>query len=384
MILSRVQELNQLYIIDTLAENKIRPSENAMKEVERMNKISLNQNLPVWYDSDSSKLKVALLNAWSGGIPKHFVDIEADETLLKSSVICITETWLQEQHNLSAYQLPGYTAHFNNSGRGKGLAIFFKENFKLQNAISNEAFQISKVSSLEPEADVICLYRSENGNQSLIVDHLKSIINKDKATLVLGDFNLCYQEDRQNLITSALENELNFTQYIRNGTHIAGRIIDHVYVSHREPFIEPPAILQRSIYYSDHDNILTTLGLENCVFETSNISHSADVEEKPQKPARLNTAEKQGQRKKLTTPCVDIAQPSTLSAKRKKLGQEPNTARKRVRRNSPPEQNQCIPCSTCSTKCQTCHLPVCDICSPDAEEMLSKRHCLKCFNKMNH
>ena len=275
--LSRVQEFNQLFIVDSVAEGKIYPSKNAMKEMKRMDKISINRKLPVWYDSDESKFKVALLNAWAGGIPKHFEDIKADETLLKASVICVTETWLNDNHDLTKFQLPGYKSHFNNKSSGKGLCIFFKEEYQLNMAITEDYYQISQISS--PSVDIICIYRSVKGDQKNIADQLKRMINPNKTSLVLGDFNLCYKENKSNVITKTLEDQLNFNQYVTNPTHIAGRLIDHVYISLRDPHFHAPVIHQRSLYYSDHDNILVTLGAENSIIEPEPMTDS-DIDDK--------------------------------------------------------------------------------------------------------
>jgi len=44
VMFSRVQELKQLYIIDEFNPNKIYPSTKALKELDRMNLISMNSN----------------------------------------------------------------------------------------------------------------------------------------------------------------------------------------------------------------------------------------------------------------------------------------------------------------------------------------------------
>ena len=263
--LSRVQEFNQLFIVDSVPENKIYPSKMAMKEMKRMNKMSINRKLPIWYDSDGSKFKVALLNAMTGGIPKHFEDIKADETLLKASVICVTETWMQGHHDPEQFTLEGYSPpHFNSRGKGKGLCIFFKEEYSLKMSFTEDFYQISMISS--PTTDIICVYRSAEGDSKKIAEQLKRMIEVDskKTCFVLGDFNLCYNEDKGNVITKTLEKDpLNLRQYVQNPTRVSGRIIDHVYISLKDPYsAHEPVINQRSIYYSDHDNILITLGSE--------------------------------------------------------------------------------------------------------------------------
>ena len=47
-MLSRVEEFEQIYILDKLPKEKIRASEKALKELEVMNKRSINQNPIPW------------------------------------------------------------------------------------------------------------------------------------------------------------------------------------------------------------------------------------------------------------------------------------------------------------------------------------------------
>ena len=49
--------------------------------------------------------------------------------------------------------------------------------------------QISKLQSAEVE--VIIVYRSEQGNLTDLVEHLKTLINTRVNTVVTGDFNIC-------------------------------------------------------------------------------------------------------------------------------------------------------------------------------------------------
>ena len=48
------------------------------------------------------------------------------------------------------------------------------------------------------EVDVIIVYRSEQGNLTDLVEHLKKLINTEVNTVVTGDFNICYISNRNN------------------------------------------------------------------------------------------------------------------------------------------------------------------------------------------
>ena len=47
---------------------------------------------------------------------------------LEPNIICLQETWLEEDDDCTEYDLFSYSTHLNNYGRGKGIMIFFKKN----------------------------------------------------------------------------------------------------------------------------------------------------------------------------------------------------------------------------------------------------------------
>ena len=61
VMLSRVEELDQVYILDKLPENKIYASAKALKEVNEMNKRSINQNPIPWNRQKENLIKIAAL-----------------------------------------------------------------------------------------------------------------------------------------------------------------------------------------------------------------------------------------------------------------------------------------------------------------------------------
>ena len=135
-------------------------------------------------------------------------------------------------------QLCTYNAHFNSIGPGKGLAIFIKDDtFKPIMDIKQEKMHVTKFQS--QDLDLIIVYRSDQGNTKELLQHLENLVNKDMATVVCGDFNVCYQTSRNNRITQYLDT---------NGfLHLGHSFHDH------------PSIYIYSPYYSDHDALCATL-----------------------------------------------------------------------------------------------------------------------------
>jgi hypothetical protein len=77
VMLSRVQQLEQIFILDSLNETKIRTSSIALQELQRMKVISLNENLTTWQKQTQNAVKVASLNC--AGLKPHFTDVQSDE-----------------------------------------------------------------------------------------------------------------------------------------------------------------------------------------------------------------------------------------------------------------------------------------------------------------
>ena len=62
VMLSRVQEMNQVFILDKLTETKIRTDKIALVELRAMNARSINKNPSAWNKRSMESIKVASLN----------------------------------------------------------------------------------------------------------------------------------------------------------------------------------------------------------------------------------------------------------------------------------------------------------------------------------
>jgi exonuclease III len=62
-------------------------------------------------------MKISSLN--SRFLKKHIEDILSDGYLLNSDIICLQETWLQEDAISEDLQIPNFKSHLNSNGKGK-------------------------------------------------------------------------------------------------------------------------------------------------------------------------------------------------------------------------------------------------------------------------
>ena len=255
VMLSRAQRLKQMYILKNLDESKIRTSKIALNELLRLKSISVNENPTTWYAPlKCNMIKVASLNC--AGLKSHFKDILADETLLKADIIHLVETSLENNEG-NQWIIPGYSSHFINIGKGKGIATFFKQNlFTHKQDFKGQNMQVTKFHS--PEADTLCVYRSSTGNSVELLHNLIAMITPGKSTLITGDFNICMLNHWKNRMTKGLES-IGFIQKIRDPTHILGGHIDHVYWKDERSEWEDLEVELYTPYYSDHDALLVSM-----------------------------------------------------------------------------------------------------------------------------
>ena len=254
VMLSRVQELKQVFILNKFNPKKLYPSQKALRELERMNKISINENPDPWSKKSENTLKIVSLNC--SGLKAHFQDIKTDDRLQKANIIHLVECSLTEEDNGLDFILEGYNQQLIRIGPGKGIATYFNSDiFNPAEEVKTDKLQITKFK--HKAMDIINVYRSQSGNSLELLEKLKNLIKAGRVTIITGDFNICYMENFSNRMTQGLLS-MGFDQLVHEPTHIRGRHIDQVY------FLDPcdrlkPIVDRYSPYYSDHDGICITI-----------------------------------------------------------------------------------------------------------------------------
>ena len=252
VMLSRVEEFEQIFILEKLPEEKIRASAKALKELEAMNQRSMNQNPITWKRQKDNIFKLCSLNSMN--LENNVGNIICDPTLKESTLLALSETWLEPQ---KVYRIDGYESYYNNVGPGKGIAIFYKpEILEPCEKITENNMQISQL--ISHELNIIVVYRSEKGNLTKLLEYLRKLIEGEKNTVITGDFNLCYTDQKNNKVSQYLLNS-GFTQLVNEPTHIKGRHLDHLYFRPGKTPVNTPTIYRYSPYYSDHDAICATI-----------------------------------------------------------------------------------------------------------------------------
>ena len=256
VMLSRVETLDQLFILGELPDSKFYANNHALEELARLERVSVNRNPPVWQKDFPWSIKISQLNCRS--LCLHIYDIKQDPILAFSDVICLNETWMKDNYVEEKLEIDGLNLHLNSNGAGKGIATYIRdEKMHIRQHITKEKAQISKFSA--PEMDLINIYRSEGMDNSVLAGELENIIDTSRFTVICGDFNLCYIEQRNNVITKMLESN-GFDQLVYEATHLKGGHIDHVYSNHDPKQFNVELGLYSPFYLaSDHDAICITI-----------------------------------------------------------------------------------------------------------------------------
>ena len=269
---SRVESIEQLYILEAMDASKIYGNMHAIEELKRMNKVSVNQHPSDWNDLNKRRIRISILNC--GSLRHKMEHVRLDKVLTVSDVICMTETWLWPDEDKSLYNLDGYNVKHNSVGKGKGVSVYYKSSkFVHIEDINEEKIQISKYSG--EKIDLVVVYRAPNGNDGKLRDYLAHLINVNTSTMVCGDLNMCYIDNKKNRTTTFLLNN-GFKQYVKEATHIDGGHIDHVYLN-TEDIISPTVDLYSPYYTArDHDALCVSIP-ENDKYEPDKEMNDQDL-----------------------------------------------------------------------------------------------------------
>jgi endonuclease/exonuclease/phosphatase (EEP) superfamily protein YafD len=119
-------------------------------------------------------------------------------------------------------------------------------------------------SKLQESRSFLLLYRKNNSNVSQYIEALQYLLNIYKIDMVLGDFNINYFNGTHSQSLISLMESLNYTQIVTEPTFVsAGSLLDHVYVKPTSIRIMNNSVV--SVYYSDHDAVVTSLQFSNNV-----------------------------------------------------------------------------------------------------------------------
>ena len=244
VILSRVQALSQLFILESVSADRITASMVAMEELERMQRDAINVR---------QKPKTSIISCNIRSMRKNFDNLVSATVTKRANVMCLQETWLDPLAPECNHLLvpTGWEQHNNSVGKGKGIATFYTENYKWVEDITEPLYQFTKLGS--EQLDIINVYRSEGAETKNFLKDLFGLICSKKQTLIVGDFNLCYLSAISHQLFQAFHSK-GYQQLVKVPTSSKGRLIDLAFISPSESDVYYE-VRQQSQFFTDHDLI---------------------------------------------------------------------------------------------------------------------------------
>ena len=191
---------------------------------------------------EEGKIHVGFMNVRS--LRKHWLDFQNDESFKKCQMTGLCETWL---HSDEEVMQSNYETVAVNIGRGQGIATF--NNLQAKNVLKFGNDMLSLIGFQFGKWLVIFMYASQGASNDEIAAKLREQFFYDQI-IVVGDMNWDYLRQDNRMKRFFLKN--GFVQLVKNPTHEAGGLLDHVYVKAEDPG-DAVAVCQMAKYYSDHD-----------------------------------------------------------------------------------------------------------------------------------
>ena len=268
--LSRVKTIDGLYILGEFKANKVKADTRSKEEMERLKlnspfKVSIPVTVTV---SPALFFRMSVININS--LKPHFRCLAADQSVMCSDVVTLTETWLRPRDASADFSLPDkllsrqdskQTAH----GRNGGIATYLSQQYHLVQRYQVDIPQLQHLSLLiqdrvDPAARllIITVYNPPNTAYGSFLKQLDMLLTRmpcdSVPTVLCGDFNINnLKEDNAPKGLTRVTKYYGFRQYVSTITHRAGAALDHVYVNkdlhHSLMFASIP------VPYTDHFHV---------------------------------------------------------------------------------------------------------------------------------
>ena len=242
VILSRITSIDQLFLKE-FEQKKIYCNKDAKDEVAKLNAKALNLQTTKWDQPDEGCLRLSSLNTRS--LQQHRQDLETDQFVMKSDIILVQETWLDEdlKSNISDYH------HYYVHGRSKGICTLTR--VLPTHHISNQTTYCSYIKISFKTFDIINIYRfGSNSNIRDFTTEVLLLLDCTRTQVVAGDLNIDLLKNPNNYFTQSMADR-GFRQLVTEPTHNQGGLIDHVYF-HKAEGASCELFSNHTMFWSDH------------------------------------------------------------------------------------------------------------------------------------
>ncbi|CAF3403497.1 unnamed protein product [Rotaria sp. Silwood2] len=226
--LSRVRTLEGLFLIDVYFD-KFYCNENVDRVLSQMKE--MNRKVSIFRESPEF-LNILFHNI--EGLKCNFDAFRSHHVTQKADLICLTETWLNNNSQIDKFKINGYTLihksrscsfstnHPLHSQKGGGVGIYFQDGMSVKTIDSTEYLNLEHITlKLEKEKIIIIVcYRSpQEAKRNFIenlIRHLKQFDSNERI-LILGDMN----EDSFQTKSKNIERSLKELGFVNTFRHLA-------------------------------------------------------------------------------------------------------------------------------------------------------------------
>ena len=210
-----------------------------MEELKRLQQIA-------WNESEKKRKESSLLSTMNIRSLTHHHKNLIKDPMICGQVIAIQETWCNPQQENLHLQFSGYEMFLVSQGQGKGIATFYKGNFKTNGHINKPLYQISRVSS--EKVDIINVYLSRGANKKEFLHDLGSPARGARKVIITGDFNIDYLKNPNDIVIKTIIS-CGFQQMVSSPTHEKGGLLDHIYIKNITSQVDVTTYFP---FYTDH------------------------------------------------------------------------------------------------------------------------------------
>ena len=243
-MLSRCKNIEQVFLDESfIPEKHLKVHPASLIETRRIEQECIAAKLKM------QKFDIFFVNMRKKG---NFIDVEKDPFAINSSLVCLTQTCLEE--NEVGFQWPGRRCFFPASkGDGKGVCCITDEeqNTIFRTKLVKDKFQLVKVTMRE-KFQIFTVYVSPDASHQVyqeLSEAIDELIVPGLEPIIIGDFN--FEAKNENNPLSSYLQEIGLNQIVKEPTFALGHnTIDHVYV--RPNLEEKISVLYRFNYYTDH------------------------------------------------------------------------------------------------------------------------------------
>ena len=272
--MSRVTALLGLYLVGSYNQNAIVADSKSFAEYERLRDECQFEGLTGWEDTSDFTFTLSLFNTRS--LRKHLSDILHDHHIVRSDIICFTETQINANdstedinHTMACiHDYYRFNMEYSNSEDDKysSLAFAYRDNITLHQINSLNGLMIFKVSKPTMISDsgecfnctIAMMYRKNNTPQNSFWTYLSNIADMFNPDILVGDFNANYFDEsvavkvNQSLPNYTVLTGRDHELHSAGGTHIDGGMLDYILLRNNTAF-DVTRFHIKSLYFSDHD-----------------------------------------------------------------------------------------------------------------------------------